>query len=224
MYNNFIHKLKEQLNIELPGVNAQNIMSPSVRFTGNLMPNSNKARESSVLILMYMKNNKLFIPFIQRATYNGAHSGQVSLPGGKSEPSDKNLLETALRETWEEIGVKSDNMEILGSLTSTYIPNSNYNVTPYIAYLPESPTFVPDSYEVDNIIEAPLLKLIAPETICSFEKHINGHTIKAPYFNINDYQIWGATAMIISEFKELINRIPVSPSDSYNVHNDQVSQ
>ncbi len=224
MHSIFINKLKYQLKNKLPGSDAQNKMSPNVRFTGNTVPNTRKARESGVLILLYLKNNQIHIPFIQRPVYSGAHSGQISLPGGKHELSDKNLLDTALRETWEEIGVKPDKMEILGGLTQIYIPNSNYNVSPYISYLPECPKFKPDTFEVANIIEAPLNQLIAPETLDSFVKTINGHTIEAPFFNINNYKIWGATAMIISELKELIRSLDtIIPLNSCSARNDQVS-
>ncbi|WP_430936358.1 NUDIX hydrolase [Saccharicrinis sp. 156] len=224
MPDNFIHKLTERLKEDLPGACAQNKMSPSVRFTGKVIPNTNKTRESSVLILFYLKDNTLYIPFIQRSRYDGPHSGQISLPGGKFEPQDKNLLETALRETWEEIGVRPDKMQILGNLTSTYIPNSNYNVTPYIAYLPEEPNFILDSFEVANIIEAQVAQLIAPETIDLFVKKVNGVQVEAPFFNINNHQIWGATAMIISELKELITTIDTIPSNSCNAHNGQESR
>jgi len=224
MPDNFIHQLTERLKEALPGAYAQNKMSPNVRFTGQTMPHAHATRESGVLILFYLKNNELYIPFIQRPKYNGPHSGQISLPGGKFEPEDKDLLDTALRETWEEIGVGRENLQIIGRLTPTYIPKSNFNVTPYIAYLPQEPVFTPDSYEVEGIIEAKVTQLIAPETIDLFTRTVKGIQIKAPYFNINNHQIWGATAMIISELKELICHLNTIPSSSYNVHNDPESQ
>lgn len=224
MFNNFIQILQERLQGELPGALAQNKMSPSVRLTSNTLCDRTITRESSVLILLYIKNNEFYVPFIQRPKYNGAHSAQVSLPGGKFEPQDKNLKDTALRETWEEIGVKPDKIQIVGNLTPIYIPNSNYNVTPYVAYLDECPTFTPDAFEVDYIIEASLSQLIAPETIQSFVKNINGHTIEAPFFNIDNCKIWGATAMIISELKELINNMELIPSGSCNAQNDPISR
>ena len=224
MFNNFIQILQERLQGELPGALAQNKMSPSKRPTFGTFPKQTTTRESSVLILLYIKNNEFYVPFIQRPKYHGAHSAQVSLPGGKFEPQDKNLMDTALRETWEEIGVKPDKIQIVGNLTPIYIPNSNYNVTPYVAYLAECPTFTPDAFEVDYIIEASLSQLIAPETIQSFVKNINGHIIEAPFFNIDNCEIWGATAMIISELKELINNLELIPSDSCNAQNDPISR
>lgn len=215
----FINTLKKQLQGNLPGSQAHRLMSPNVRFTGKLNPDQNSIRESGVLILLYKKNNVLHIPFIKRPQYNGAHSGQVSLPGGKYEPEDLNLMATALRETQEEIGINPDKIEILGQLTTIYIPNSNFNVSPFVGYLSENPIFHPNSIEVETIIEASLTQIIAPETIEYFEKIINDHTIKAPFFNINNHQIWGATAMIISELKEIIQNHKLTPSDFCSVHN-----
>lgn len=224
MFNSFIQILQERLQGELPGILAQNKMSPSERPIFGTFSGHTLVRESSVLILLYIKDNEFYVPFIQRPEYNGAHSAQISLPGGKFEPQDRNLKDTALRETWEEIGVKPDKIKIVGSLTPIFIPNSNFNVTPYVAYLAECPSFTPDAFEVDYIIEAKLSQLIAPETIQSFEKNINGHIIEAPFFNIDNCQIWGATAMIISELKELINNLELIPSNSCNAQNDPVSQ
>lgn len=207
MPETFIHTLKKLLQGRLPGFKAHNLMSPNVRFTGTLKPDENTTRESSVLILLYKKGDELWIPFIKRPQYNGVHSGQVSLPGGKYEPSDLDLMITALRETQEEIGIHPEKVEILGQLTPIYIPNSNFNVSPFVGFLSENPEFHPDSIEVETIIEAPLKQLMAPETIEYFKKVINGHSLEAPFFNINNYQIWGATAMIISELKEIIQEL-----------------
>ncbi|TLX73462.1 CoA pyrophosphatase [Labilibacter sediminis] len=220
----FINTLKNQLREKLPGLQAHSIMSPSVRFTGKLKPNKTNTRESSVLIMLYLKNGELHIPFIKRPQYKGAHSGQVSLPGGKSEDYDNSALDTALRETEEEIGINKDNIEILGCLTSIFIPNSNFNVSPFVGFFKGSPSFYPDNFEVESIIEAPLRQLVDPNTIEKFKKNINNHNIEAPYFNIKNHQIWGATAMIISELKEIIQKLEVSPSSFYNAHNVPKSQ
>ncbi len=215
-----INKLRIGLSGTLPGTNSHKKMFPNVRFTGKKQPDKLNSKKSSVLILLYPKNNTLYIPFIQRHIYNGAHSGQISLPGGKYELSDKNLKHTALRETEEEIGIKPDSIEILGQLSSIYIPNSNFNVMPYIGFTNNTPVFTPDPFEVHSIIEAPLSKLIDPYSLDRYEKVINGVQIVAPCFNINNHKIWGATAMIISEFIDIINNSnDTTPSGSYNARN-----
>lgn len=204
MNRKLIKYIHEKINTELPGKTAQLIMSPSDRNTSNNSFPTNSARNSSVLILLYPKNGDIYIPFTLRPKYKGAHSGQISLPGGKVEETDLSLEHTALRETYEEIGIHRRSITTIGSLTPTYIPNSNFNVYPFIAYCAEEPTFKPDNYEVDEIIEAPLNKILDQNSVKHFEKQINGHHIRAPYFNINNHRIWGATAMIISELKQLL--------------------
>ncbi len=225
MHNQFISQLKHSLQKKLPGEAAHNKMAPNIRFTAKTNPNKNNTKDSAVLILLYPHKNSLSIPFIQRPVYNGVHSGQISLPGGKYETSDLNLKTTALRETYEEIGVVKDQIEVIGNLTPIYIPNSNFNVSPFIGVVKETPIFIPDPYEVKNIIEAPLNTLLSDNCLSSFKKEVNGHKIEAPYYNISGHIIWGATAMIISELKDVIqNNIPeFIPLNSCNAHNAQES-
>lgn len=206
MHSNLIEQISHKLSNKLPGKEAQLLMSPSNRKTSNNTYAKDSVRDSSVLILLYSKNGKIHIPFTLRQKYNGAHSGQVSLPGGKTEPTDLSFEHTALRETYEEIGIPMDQITVIGALTPTYIPKSNFIVYPFIAYCSVQPTFIPDSIEVAKIIEAPLEKLLDPDTIEIFERDINGYHITAPYFNIDNEKIWGATAMIISELKQLLLR------------------
>ncbi len=225
MYSQFINQLKNSLQKKLPGESAQKMMAPNIRFTGKTYPNKKTSKDSGVLILFYPDKNSLFIPFIQRPNYNGVHGGQISLPGGKFEIKDINLRTTALRETKEEIGVPNNQIEIIGHLSPIYIPNSNFNVTPFVGYAKNKPKFIPDSYEVQSIIEAPLNHLLSNNYLSSFKKVINNHTIEAPYFNIEGHIIWGATAMIISELKVIIQQnLPnLIPLNFYNAHNVQES-
>jgi 8-oxo-dGTP pyrophosphatase MutT (NUDIX family) len=225
MYTELINTLQKELHKELPGIKAQNIMAPNIRHTNDIIPNKKTCKESGVLILLYQKDNAIYIPFIQRPLYNGFHSGQISLPGGKMEPFDIDLRQTALRETYEEIGVNSNEIEIIGELSSLFIPNSNFNVSPFVGYIKHTPFFTPDPIEVESIIEAPLQQFLSDNYIDYFERHINQHQVKAPYFNISNHQIWGATAMIISELKQIILSTinPFTASNSYNAHNVQGS-
>lgn len=202
-----IEKLKHLLEGPLPGEPAHELMSPSVRHTGTRMPDSSRARLSSVLILFFPKEGQWFMPFIQRPVYDGVHSGQISFPGGKCEESDLDYCATALRETHEEIGIDPANIEVLGELTPLYIPNSNFYVYPQVGWMKHEPVFIPDPTEVDEVIEVPVDVLLKVENVRRFSKEINGISLTAPYFDADGRRIWGATAMMLSEMLELLRRL-----------------
>jgi 8-oxo-dGTP pyrophosphatase MutT (NUDIX family) len=148
------------------------------------------------------------VPFILRPTYDGAHSGQVSLPGGKFEPDDRDLLDTARRETQEEIGVEGNKIKLIGSLSEMYIVVSNFKVLPVVGYLDHKPAFIPEIKEVARIIHSPLDHILDQQR--RKEKDIivgNNYKIRSPYFDIDGEVIWGATAMILSELVTLIQEI-----------------
>ncbi|MCU4156064.1 CoA pyrophosphatase [Carboxylicivirga sp. A043] len=217
-----IKLLVRDLTRPLPGKDAQKLMSPSVRFTGNIKYNPETARVSSVLILLYKKDNEWMIPLIQRPTYDGAHSGQVSFPGGKFEQGDCSYLDTALREAEEEIGINRDEVSFITELSSLYIPNSNFIVYPQVCITEIEPVFIPDLREVEEVIEAPVRQLLMPETVHRFTRNINGVRVDAPFYKIDDYVIWGATAMMLSEFLQQIKLSEVFTnrlSHSYNACN-----
>ena len=199
-----IEILKQALTRPLPGVDAQSLMSPSVRFTGNKQFDRAHARLSSVLILLYQKNGEWHIPLIQRPKYDGAHSGQVSFPGGKFEEGDASYLDTALREAEEEIGICREGLTFISQLSSLYIPNSNFVVYPQVCITDEQPVFRPDLREVETVIEVPVRQLLLPDTIHRFIRSINGVIVDAPFYKVDNYVIWGATAMILSEFLSLV--------------------
>ncbi len=196
--------LKELFSKPLPGKESQRLMSPSRIFTGDKYPDPKDARDSSVFILLFKKNGELYIPLIKRTEYVGAHSGQISLPGGKFEQGDITLLETAFRETREEIGIPRENIVYAGTLTTLYIPNSNFNVVPHVGVLTCEPDFKPNSREVERIITIPLKVLVDKSYVKHFERTVNGKVILAPYYSFDGNRIWGATAMILSEFGEMI--------------------
>jgi len=207
IFAKFVQNLKASLANQLPGKNAQLLMSSSQRLlNSNLFINISK--KSSVLLMLYPDNECVKIVFIQRPKYIGVHSGQVSLPGGKFMKSDITNKNTALRETMEETGVAQDNINIIGQLTELYIPPSNFLVYPFVGYLDSKPIFDPDKKEVSSIIEANVFDFIKEENMKlngSFDGPL-GIKIKMPYYLINDKIIWGATAMIMSEFVEIIKR------------------
>ena len=145
--------------------------------------------------------------FILRQIYDGIHSGQVSFPGGRLEKKDKSLIETALRESREEVHIDPDKVQILGTLSEMYIPPSNYLVLPVVGYQPSRPDFIPGKSEVAKIIEADFDFLFDDSLVKETTLDVQGYKIQAPYFDVNGHIIWGATAMILNELKDVIESI-----------------
>lgn len=202
----FKNLLNTELNKGLPGFDAQNLMSPSIRDHALKTSDPSIARDSSVLLLFYPKNGQLYLPFMKRTKGNNSHSGQISLPGGKYEESDENRTITAIRETNEELGVDCKKIKILGFLTELYIPVSNFMVLPVLGYCEKRPEFILNEFEVDEIIEMPVSQLLSKENISEYIINQNKFEILAPYFKAEEHKIWGATAMILSELREIFLR------------------
>jgi 8-oxo-dGTP pyrophosphatase MutT (NUDIX family) len=202
----FIGFLKEALAAGLPGQEAQALMMPTLSDKSRFSLEAKKdAREGGVMILFYQREGSLHFPLILRPDYDGVHAKQMSFPGGKRDLEDEDLVATALRETYEEVGVGSDKIEIIGSLTDLYIIASNFNVLPIVGVIHEVPGFISDEHEVDEIVEVKLDDLmddarqkIKPMSI------LQGITIQAPYFDLSNKVVWGATAMILSELKYIL--------------------
>ncbi|HYD20726.1 MAG TPA: CoA pyrophosphatase [Flavipsychrobacter sp.] len=198
--------LKERLQKELPGITAQERMTGRVLPMPGEIPES--ARQGAVLALLYPVEGVLTLLLMKRAPDNSAHSGQVSFPGGKRDPGDADLVATALREAWEEVGLHANDMEILGALSSLYIPVSNFNVHPFIAYTTSRPELKPSADEVEYIIEVPIAELFHPERITKVlvtSPADKTFIRKVPAYKLQDETvIWGATAMMISELQVLL--------------------
>jgi len=196
--------LREELKKELPGHEAQYKMAPGLRL--RFKPTA-RVIKASVLILLYPDKERLFTVFIKRPDYPGIHGGQISLPGGKMEDNDPDVIFTALRETEEEIGIKREEVEILGCLSPLYIPVSNMLVSSVIGFIADKPDFRPQPGEVAGLIETAIEEFLKPEIVQDKVKIIRLNRAIVPFYNIKGHHIWGATAMIISEFTELLRRI-----------------
>lgn len=209
-----INNLKQALQNNLPGQAAQLIMAPSTRPNIDLDAINAKAYKPSAVMILFCQDadGKWFLPLTQRFSYNGAHSGQISLPGGKFDKVDLSLEQTAIRECFEEIGVKND-VEVLGKLTSLHIPVSGFMVEPYVGiYTKKQPEFKLQEREVKTIIKLKMLDLhnnsIVQRGNIDLSDNDRGFKIEAPYFLIEEqYKIWGATAMILSELKTVTKSI-----------------
>ncbi len=202
----FLAFLQERLKQKLPGLPAQLRMAPKGRKSS--LPSNyalQSAKKAGVLILLYPKDGLPHLVLMKRVTYPGVHSGQISFPGGKLEAADKDLKDAAFRETWEEIGVAENSLQYLGALSPSYIPPSKFYVETYLAASSAVPNFKKDDREVDHIIEVPLNLLQKPETVKSkVMKGSSGWQIEAPYFQVFEHEVWGATAMMLAELLALL--------------------
>ncbi len=209
---NLIRQLEASLKGTLPGASAHVKMSPMGR--GNteetIQTLLTPARISAVMLLLFEEDDTAKMVLIKRPDYAGVHSGQISFPGGKFEEADISYEQTAFRETEEEIGVTSDQIKMLGALSRIYIPPSNFIVYPFIGFCAAKPVFKPDPKEVQELVLPPV-DLLLDETIQQEGMFTangqSGWQVKAPYFLIHDQKVWGATAAILSEFKDLLVEI-----------------
>jgi 8-oxo-dGTP pyrophosphatase MutT (NUDIX family) len=208
----FFQQLENRLQQPLPGEAAHNLMASTVRTNVKFkMKPNDETRQSAVLILFYPDEGALKLPLILRPVYNGVHSGQVALPGGRKEESDKDFIETALRESHEEIGIAPEEVKILGSLSDLFVFASNHLVRPVVGYYAQKPTFNVDPREVDQLIEVPLGMLLDKSIRGITNMVVSGNIeIAAPYFGISGYTVWGATAMILSELVTIIDELDVN--------------
>lgn len=205
-FKEFVDKIKVLKNRSLGGLDAQFIMAPELRKRYNKNKiDAQKPKKAAVLALFYPNDfNKASLLLTKRASYKGTHSAQISFPGGKIEKNDINLQETALREAFEEVGVKSSDITIFKELTDVYIPPSNFLATPFLGYSTTKPTFK-INHEVDSLIEITIDDILNDSSIT----HITMNTsymknIEVPCFKIDNHIIWGATGMMLSEIKELL--------------------
>jgi len=166
---------------------------------------SNNPRKAAVMMLIYPKNNKSHLALIVRNTYPGVHSAQIGFPGGKVEIEDESLIHTALRETHEEIGIHPDKIEVIKTFTAVFIPPSNFIVAPFLGISYSELEFIEQEEEVAGIIEFPLLDFLNDKTIVNKIMDTSyGNNIEVPTFKINEHYVWGATAMMMSELKEVL--------------------
>ncbi len=207
-FDNFKKILPKITKIPLPGIASQLKMAPIMRQDAieSMEERMKTARKSAVMALFYPnKKNETTVVLILRKAYEGVHSNQVGFPGGKAELEDTTLEVTALRETEEEVGVNIHTIEVIREITSTYIPPSNFLVQPYIGIVHNTPTFIPQESEVAAILEVSLQDLLSDAA--TIEKELTtsyATSIKVPAFYLNDHVVWGATAMMLSEVKDII--------------------
>ncbi len=193
----------------LPGMVAHKgmwVQDETSRFESHNMVA--RAKHSAVTLLLYPEQDDIYFLLMQRVNSKGVHSGQVSLPGGKKEPSES-LLQTAMREMQEETNIQLAPEDYVGQLSPLYVPPSNFLIYPYVAYLPQKPQWKANPQEVDMLFSASLHTFLQPDTCTSFvaNAYVHKQLVEAevPAFCLNNKMVWGATAMILNEFKVLVN-------------------
>lgn len=203
----FKNKLKQRIGNHQPKPDAQQLMAPFK--LGNrkvLMEMNDNPRLGGVMILVFNKENKAHLTLIRRPEYDGVHSGQIAFPGGQKDDTDKDIGETALRETFEEVGIRISTGKVLGQISQVYIPPSKFLVTPFVAVLDEYPVFKKDDFEVAEVLEVPVSVLFDKAIIKQGNVDVGsqGMKMKVPYFDIFGHKVWGATAIMLSEFKAIM--------------------
>lgn len=206
-FSEFTKYIPKILNQQLPATTAHLKMAPVERresLQADYYAKYNP-RKSAVMMLFYPKNGEATIVLIKRNTYPGIHSAQISFPGGKAEVSDANLAETALRETFEEVGIAVTDIDVIMPFTEIYIPPSNFLVAPFLGIAVNELAFKPSPDEVAELIELPLDVFLDDSIVISTKMQTSyAQSIDVPAFKVGEHIIWGATAMIMSELKETI--------------------
>lgn len=200
-----LDQIRAALQRPLPGLAAQIRLAPEYRLASLRADPPADARRAGVLILLYPHGGEWRFPLMKRVEDGLVHSGQISLPGGSQE-NGESLRDTALREACEEIGAPCAEVDVLGELTTIYIPPSNFLVTPTVGCVNARPDFRCDPREVAELIEVPLRMLFDPAVIRREPWTLRGAEVEVPFYQIGPHKVWGATAMILSEFSMALKR------------------
>lgn len=201
-----IENIIDNLKQPLPGKRAHKELAP-YRNEIELDYKNKNPKIASTLLLIYPKDGETFFCLIERQEYEGTHSNQISFPGGKNEIGES-MQETALRETKEEIGVDPISINIIGKLTQVYVPPSNFLIHPFVGYCDFTPSFKANDREVQRIIEVNIVDLFKKDIIkfkkMSFKKSSGNVDFEVPYLDLNNKIVWGATSVILNEFRILL--------------------
>ena len=201
-----IENIIENLKQPLPGKEAHKELAP-YRNEIELDFKNKNPKIASTLLLIYPKVGETFFCLIERQEYEGTHSNQISFPGGKNE-SGESMKETALRETMEEIGVDPVSINIIGELSQVFVPPSNFLIHPFVGYCDFTPDFKANEREVKRIIEVNIKALFKKDVIkvkkMGFKKSSRNVNLEVPYLDLNNKIVWGATSVILNEFRRML--------------------
>lgn len=203
-WTSFTRLLQERLSGPRPGFKAYKRLAPSYRLDAQLLATEGKkCRTSAVLVLLYPHEGVPHILLMQRTVRGDVHGGQLSFPGGACE-MEEGFCDTAQREAEEELGLSRTAYEVIGELTSLYIPPSRFCVWPYVAIAPELPVLTPSAEEVERIVPIPLPALQHADAVQFGEWEVRGVMERVPYFAVDTVPLWGATAMMLAELLHIL--------------------
>jgi 8-oxo-dGTP pyrophosphatase MutT (NUDIX family) len=209
----FVDVLRQRLQRPLPGVDAQMRLAPRPRTAVHPSMTLADLRPAAALMLLYRHDREWCVPLTVRGASLRHHGGQVSLPGGRIDPGET-PEQTAVREAFEEIGVRPGDVDLLGRLTPLPIAVSGHLLQPVVGFTPARPAFVVGEHEVERIIEMPLSRLRGTHAI-GWEPRERllppPGPMEVPFFEIDGTRIWGATAMVLSEFVAILDSVDPPP-------------
>ena len=202
--NRLVKLLEERLKEPLPGSSAHLLTKVQSEIEFNFPDSTENAKKASVLILLFPDSNNIHFFLTQRTLSVEHHKGQISLPGGTCEKNEK-TINTALRETEEEIGVDKNEVEIIGELTPFFTPTSGFIVHPFIGWCNRRPKTNKQTDEVHTLFSASLSQLLNDQILELENWNLRGYETKVPFYNFDGHKVWGVTAAILSEFKLILN-------------------
>jgi 8-oxo-dGTP pyrophosphatase MutT (NUDIX family) len=175
------------------------------------------SRQAGVLTLMYPQSDGFHIILTRRTETLRGHSGQISFPGGRRDPTDESFTATALRETCEELGV-CEGITVIGQLSPIYIPPSNFEVFPTIGVMESTPIFHPNPAEVAEVFTVLIDDLLDERYKALEYREFQGRRVPVPYYSVHGHKVWGATAIMLSELEERLRA--VLPQETVKDHED----
>jgi len=195
--------IAELMRSTLPGHASHLKMVPPGRRI--VADESDQARQSSVLLLLFPYKGRVYTCLTKRSSDMKNHPGQISLPGGRMEEGELPEM-TALREAREEVGIKTDDVSILGRLSELYVQISRYKIYPFVGWVDYKPDFILNTDEAEKVILFPVQDFVERYETRQIPIQTSTGVLNVPCFTYEDEVIWGATAMILSEFFDVLKQ------------------
>jgi 8-oxo-dGTP pyrophosphatase MutT (NUDIX family) len=202
--NNWPQHIEKALQNKLPGSGSHGKMLPPGRNLTLPDETTDHVKSSGVLLLMFPWQEEVYICLIKRQPFMKFHAGQIGFPGGKKEETDVDMVWTALRETSEEIGIQPSQVIILGALSPLFVFVSGFMIYPFVAWSSAKPEFVVNHHEIEKLVLFPLLRNLKNRNIITSTVETQSGSLEVPAFESDGEVIWGATAMILAEFFDII--------------------